>query len=202
MSGLNFDWVSVYVHSAERPYFYRTPDELCFPHGVSVFHTVHPCIGRKAEVMLVHTRSARALRYGSRSGSVIDRRGGHASSQKTKLVSRTQLLAYQVRSSIVHQSPHTRVSVRVGTSQRSDPPRGLAPALHALQLPTRLLCIRDCAEMSHHVSHWSRFVTSRLASHAAAAASSNPPCSLASARSALRTSRGIAPEAPAMYTWQ
>lgn len=99
-------------------------------------------------------------------------------------------------------SPHTRVSVRVGTSQRSDPPRGLAPALHALQLPTRLLCIRDCAEMSHHVSHWSRFVASRLASHAAAAASSNPPCSLASARSALRTSRGIAPEAPAMYTWQ
>ena len=59
----------------------------------------------------------------------------------------------------------------------------------------------NCGEMSHHVSHWSRFVTSRLASHAAAAASSNPPCSLASVRSALRTSRGIAPEAPAMYTW-
>ena len=96
MSGLNFDWVSVYVHSAERPYFYRTPDELCFPHGVSVFHTVHPCIGRKAEVMPVHTRTrARTAVYGSRSGSVIDRRGGHASSQKTKLVSRTQLLAYQ-----------------------------------------------------------------------------------------------------------
>ena len=30
-SGLIRDWVSVYVHSAERPYFYRTPDKLCFP---------------------------------------------------------------------------------------------------------------------------------------------------------------------------
>ena len=32
-SGLNFDQRldSVYVHSSERPYFYRTPDKLCFP---------------------------------------------------------------------------------------------------------------------------------------------------------------------------
>ena len=39
-SGLIRDWVSVYVHSAERPYFYRTPDELCFPLDYLFVHTV------------------------------------------------------------------------------------------------------------------------------------------------------------------
>ena len=43
------DWVSVYVHSAERTYFYRTPDELCFPleylfsHSASVTNTSSSC---------------------------------------------------------------------------------------------------------------------------------------------------------------
>ena len=44
-SGLNFvQRLGFYVHSTERPYFYRTPDELCFPWSSPYlfFHTVHP----------------------------------------------------------------------------------------------------------------------------------------------------------------